>query len=144
MTIKIEKNGVLFALRFLLGGKTIEIKIPKEIREYQEAIFFGLNIRQFLCSLLAIAAAVGLYFATQKTMGNELSGWICMLGATPFAACGFVRYHGMTAEQTLWALLRSEVLEPHKLIFQSENLYWDVLGDPQKRKVVRKKKEEYC
>lgn len=40
----------------------IEIKIPKEIRNYHENIFFGLNTRQFVCSLLALGAAVGLYF----------------------------------------------------------------------------------
>lgn len=40
----------------------MEVKIPKEIREYQESIFFGLSARQFLCSLLAVGAAVGLYF----------------------------------------------------------------------------------
>ena len=32
----------------------IEIKIPKEIRNYHENIFFGLNTRQFVCSLLAL------------------------------------------------------------------------------------------
>mgnify|MGYP000755789594 CR=1 FL=1 len=31
----------------------MEIKIPKEVREYHETIFFGLNTRQFVCSLLA-------------------------------------------------------------------------------------------
>ena len=40
----------------------MEVKIPKEIREYQEAVFFGLSARQFVCSLLAVGAAVGLYF----------------------------------------------------------------------------------
>ena len=84
---------------FFAGGKPIEIKIPKEIREYQESIFFGLNTRQFVCSLLALGVAVGLYFLLRDTAGTEIAGWACMLGAAPFAACGFVRYHGMTAEQ---------------------------------------------
>ena len=39
----------------------IEIKIPKEIRNYHETIFFGLNTRQFICSLLALGAAVWSY-----------------------------------------------------------------------------------
>ena len=29
---------------------------------------------------------------------------MCILGAVPFAACGFIRYHGMTAEQLLWGM----------------------------------------
>ena len=50
-----------------------------------------------------------------------------MLGAAPFAACGFVRYHGMTAEQLLWAVIKSELLTPHRLVFQAENLYYTVM-----------------
>lgn len=111
----------------LLEGKTIEIKIPKEIREYQESIFFGLNTRQFVCSLLALGVAVGLYFLLRDTAGTEITGWACMLGAAPFAACGFVRYHGMTAEQLLWAIIKSELLTPHKLVFRAENLYYTAM-----------------
>ena len=36
----------------------MEIKINKEIRDYQEAVFMGLSLRQFLFSLHAIAVAV--------------------------------------------------------------------------------------
>ena len=40
----------------------MEIKINREIRDYHESMFMGLSLRQTLCSLLAIGAAVGLYF----------------------------------------------------------------------------------
>ena len=36
---------------------------------------------------------------------------------------GFVKYHGMTAEQFIWAWIKSEILMPKKLVFRSENLY---------------------
>ena len=85
----------------------MEIKIPKEIREYRESIFFGLTTRQFICSLLALGVAVGVYFLLQPYVGTEEIGWMCILAAAPFAACGFFRYHGMTAEQFLWAWVKS-------------------------------------
>lgn len=107
----------------------IEIKIPKEISEYQESVFFGLSLRQFVCSLLAVTAAVGLYFLLNHTVGAEIAGWASVLGAAPFAACGFIKYHGMTAEQTLCAILRSEVFTPHKLVFKGENVYAAALKD---------------
>ena len=106
----------------------IEIKIPKEIREYQESVFFGLDLRQFTCSLLAVAAAVGLYFLLDHTVGAEIAGWASVLGAAPFAACGFVKYHGMTAEQTLLAILHSEVFTLRRLVFKGDNLYHAVLA----------------
>ena len=71
----------------------------KEIRDYQESMFWGLSFRQCLFSVLAILAALGIYFVTRKYAGEQVTGWLCVLGAAPFAACGFFRYHGMTAEQ---------------------------------------------
>ncbi len=106
----------------------IEIKIPKEISEYQESVFFGLSLRQFVCSLLAVTAAVGLYFLLNHTVGAEIAGWASVLGASPFAACGFIRYHGMTAGQTLFTILRSEIFTPRRLVFKSENLYHTALA----------------
>ena len=47
----------------------MEIKIPKEVREYHETIFFGLNTRQFVCSLLAVGVAVAVYFLLQPMLG---------------------------------------------------------------------------
>lgn len=44
----------------------MEIKINKEIRNYKETIFFGLSMRQFVCAVLAVGVAVGLYFALNQ------------------------------------------------------------------------------
>ena len=71
----------------------MEVKMNKEIRNYQESMFMGLNLRQCIFSLLA------------------------------FAACGFFQYHGMNAEQFAWAYIKSEFLYPKRLLFQSEDLY---------------------
>ncbi len=81
----------------------MEVKIPKEIRDYQESVFFGLSFRQFFCSVMAVGTAVGLYFWLNPLLGTEMTGWMCIFGAAPFAACGFFRYRGMTAEQFAWA-----------------------------------------
>ena len=36
----------------------MEVRINKEVRDYQESLFFGLSLRQFLFALLAVLAAV--------------------------------------------------------------------------------------
>ena len=104
----------------------MEIKINKEIRDYTESMFFGLSLRQSVFSLLALAVAVGIYFMLKPYLGIETLSWLCILGASPFAALGFINYHGMTAEQLLWAWFRSQVVEPHKLKFESTTLYREV------------------
>lgn len=107
----------------------MEVKMNKEIRDYQESMFWGLNFRQCLFSVLAILAALGIYFVTRKYAGEQVTGWLCILGAAPFAACGFFRYHGMTAEQFAWAVIKSELLYPKRLVFKSENLYFSCMEE---------------
>jgi len=86
-----------------------------------------LNTRQFICSVLAVGVAVGIYFALQPYVGTEEIGWMCILGAAPFAACGFFTYHGMTAEQVLWAWFKSEILCPKRLVFKSDSYYYEAM-----------------
>ena len=107
----------------------MEVKINREIRNYTESMFFGLSMRQFVFSVLAILVAVGLYFLLKPHFGTETVSWMCILGAAPFAALGFITYHGMTAEQFLWAWLRSELLEPKGLRCEASNLYYEALKD---------------
>ena len=40
---------------------------------------------------------------------------------------GFVKYNGMTAEQFVWAWIKSEFLMPKKLMFNPDNLYYETL-----------------
>ena len=121
--------------------------MPKEIRDYQESIFFGLSTRQFLCSLLAGGVARFIYSGrSSAVVGSEEVGWMCILGAAPFAACGFFKYHGMTAEKLAWAWFKSEFLYPKKLVFQSDSLYYEAMEEaiaegekpPHKRKNRRR------
>lgn len=105
----------------------MEVKINREIRSYTESMFFGLSMRQFVFSILACAVAVGLYFLLRPYVGMETVSWMCILGAAPFAALGFISYHGMTAERFLWAWLRSELLEPKRLYCVPTNYYYEAL-----------------
>ena len=108
----------------------MEIKINKEIRDYTESIVFGLSARQFIFSLTAVGVAVGLFFLLRKHFGTETVSWVCILGAVPFAVLGFVRYHGMSAEQFLWAWVRSELLEPKRLTAsRTQNLYCSLMKE---------------
>jgi hypothetical protein len=104
----------------------MEIKINREIREYQESIFFGMNLRQLIFAVLAIGVALGLYFGLHNMLGTETVSWLCVLGAFPFAAIGFVKYNGMRFEQFVLAYLRSEWLMPQTLLLCPNNLYADL------------------
>lgn len=105
----------------------MEIKINREILEYEETLFFGLTLRQFICSVLACVSAIGMYFWLSPYLGTELVSWVCIVGAVPFAVLGFVKYHGMSAEKFIWAWMKSEILMPRKLLFRPQNSYYEIL-----------------
>lgn len=105
----------------------MEVKINKEIRDYTESVYFGLSLRQFIFSLLACGMAVILYFVFRPYFGIETLSWLCILGAAPFAAIGFIKYNGMNAEEFLLAYIRSEFLTPKELVFSPTNYYYELL-----------------
>ena len=105
----------------------MEVKINRDIREFSESIFFGLSLRQFIFSILACIVAVILYFALKPYFGIETLSWVCILGASPFAVFGFVKYNGMTAEKFILAMIRSEFLLPKRLTFKAQNIYYENL-----------------
>ena len=117
----------------------MEIKINKEIRDYQEAVFMGLSLRQFLFSLLACGVAIGIYFGLKDVIGTETVSWLCIIGAFPFAVLGFVKYHGMTAEKAIYAWIKSEFLMPKKLVFHSTNVYYELM----KPSIEQKQKDHF-
>lgn len=115
----------------------MEVKINKEIRNYTESIFFGLSLRQCIFSALACIVAVIIYFSCIDKIGTEVTSWLCMIGAAPFAALGFIKYQEMSAEQIFMTSLRSFLLSKRKLLFQPINLYYEIL----KNQIEAQKKE---
>ncbi len=122
----------------------MEVKINKEIRQYKENIFFGLSLRQFICSALACVVAVGIYFIFKPILKNTGTvSWLCIAGTVPFALLGFVKYNGMTAEKFFIAWIKSEILTPKKLVFKPSNLYLEMYRQCQKGK-KKIKKDKKC
>ena len=112
----------------------MEIKINKDVLEYTEAIFFGLNLRQLVCSGLAIASAVRVYFNMRDVVSQDTVTYLCVAAAAPFAAIGFIRYNGMYLERIILAWMKDNCLCPRKLTYRANNLYKEALNDYLTRK----------
>lgn len=121
-----------------------EIKINKEIRDYTESIFFGLSLRQSIFSIIACIIACGLYFLCKDRLGTEMTSWLCMLGAAPFAALGFIRFQGMYTEDIVKTALYSFLLSSTNLINKPFNLYEElfnsIINQSRKESIVHDKK----
>lgn len=109
----------------IMGDDRIEVKIPKEIRQYKESIFFGLSARQFFCTILAVGIAAGVYLLFGPVIGRETASWLCIVLAAPAAMAGFFSYNGMNFEQFLWAVIKSEVLYAGERRYIGENIYYN-------------------
>ena len=107
----------------------MEVRINREIRDYTESMFFGLSLRQFFFSVLACAAAVGIYLGLSPMLGTETTSWLCIVAAFPFAVVGFLKYNGMTAEKFIWAWIRLTFLTPRVLTFGNTNYYYAMLAE---------------
>ena len=107
----------------------MEVRINREIRDYTESMFFGLSLRQFFFSVLACGVAVGIYLGLNPILGTETTSWLCIVAAFPFAAMGFLKYNGMTAEKFIAAWFRSTFMIPKVLLFGNTNYYHAMLAD---------------
>lgn len=101
----------------------MEVKVNREIRDYSESVFFGMSLRQCVFAVAACSAAVGVFFAVEPVLGLEATSWLCIAAAAPLAALGFLRWHGMTAEQIAVAWASSELLTPKVLLPAHRNTY---------------------
>lgn len=102
----------------------IEIKVPKEIREYKEKILFGLTIRQLFSLIIALAVCIPLYIFGKDALGEDLIGWIVILVAAPIFAFGFAKPNGMNFEHFVVLLLRQQLIEPQKRKYEELPVFW--------------------
>ena len=114
----------------------MEIKINKEIRNYKETIFFGLSLRQFICSVSAVGVAAMLYLLLHDIFGREVISWFCIIGALPIAVAGFFQYNGLTFERFVWAWVKSVILYAGNRGWRTANYYYELLkaNDSQEHK----------
>ena len=104
----------------------------------------GLSIRQCIFSILACGVAVLIYFLNVDYLGVEITSWLCMLGAAPFASLGFITFQSMNAEQIVITVWHSFLLSSRDLIDKPFNLYHELLSDlfEQKKKEVLGKNDK--
>lgn len=98
----------------------MEVPVNREIREYQEALFWGLTLRQLICGAGAIVVCIIVFVGLKPVVGQQTASWLCIAAAIPFGLGAFFRWHGMTVEQLILVWLKDQMI-PRKLSFRSVN-----------------------
>lgn len=115
----------------------MDIKIPKEIRLYKETTVLNLTARQLIFVILAGISSVTTFLTLRKTVEVNLLSIICVFVSAPFAALGFLEFHGMTAEEFIFVWFRYTFMQK-KLSFKSKNFYQELLNAKTKEGLKKK------
>ena len=124
----------------------IEIKLPKDIRDYKEVLFAGLNLRQIVSLSMAFAINVPLYLYSKSYIGEELASWLVMLTGVPVFLLGFIKFDGMPFEKYFMIMLRFNFIVPRKRKYKIENIYTIIYEHQRKAeidniKIIKDKKK---
>ena len=103
----------------------IEIRIPKEIKNYREKLFFGLTLRQCICAGAALLICVPLYIFGNKFLPQEAVSWVVVLIAVPLMFAGFFRYNDMQFEQFAVEIFYY-YFTPQKRVYSYETIFMEL------------------
>lgn len=98
----------------------IEVRIPDEIRDYQEK-YGGFTVRNWIGILLTLILVVPIYYTLQKTIINFVAIFITMLVASPIVLIFFIPIHGMNIEKIFPYIKRNFLDYATVLEFKTEN-----------------------
>lgn len=101
----------------------MDIKLNKEMRDFTENIFWGLNIRQTISLGVAIAGVIVTYLALDKYLKTEALSYIYILVTSLPAAVGWIKIYGLPFEKFLTNFYYTEFEIPKKLVYKSENQF---------------------
>ena len=94
----------------------IEVRIPKEITDYEAKIFFGMSGRKLISFGIAVAISFILFFALRGVLSLQMLGRIAIIIDTPIVAVGFLHKNGLTMEKWIPIILKHK-LNNHKLTY---------------------------
>ena len=77
---------------------SIEVRIPKEIKEYKEKIIFGLNLRQLISVLVGGIICLSTFILIKPIVGVDLASDIIIIEAIPIFAFGFIKVRSFNFE----------------------------------------------
>lgn len=103
----------------------IEIRIPKEIKNYREKLFFGLTLRQCICAGASLLICVPLYIFGSRYLSQEVISWLVVIIAAPLMLVGFFRYNDMTFEKFAveWFY---QMFSPQKRMYSYEPVFMEL------------------
>ncbi len=109
----------------------IEVRIPKEIKEYEDKIFFGLTVRQLISSIIAGVVSIFAYVYFLDYINEEILSYFIIIFDCFILSIGWVKYNGMRMEQFMFVFME-HMIYPQKRIYDDDNIFVSINKDVKK------------
>lgn len=77
----------------------MKAEIPPEITEYKEKMFFGLTVRQLVCTAIGLALAIPTGMFGSKVLPSDVVQYAVVFEIIPCAAIGWLKINDMPFEK---------------------------------------------
>jgi len=120
---------------------SIEVRIPKEIKEYKEKIIFGLSFRQLISVFVGGVICLGTYFLIKPIVGTDLASDIIIFEALPIFAFGFIKVRSFNFETYAKIFLKHK-LTNNKRTYENK-IYRENLREDENKKSAKKEVNKF-
>ncbi len=117
----------------------IEVKMPKEIRNYETHFIGMFTFRQSVCLAVTIPVCIWI-FNTFKEQSMDLACGLCVIPAVFAWLFGWLRIYGMRFEEFLAAAAVNTIIAPTKRRYETNNVYGCIYDEINKKKKTPLKK----
>lgn len=101
----------------------IEIKITKEIGNYEPKFLGPFTLRQSICICIGAPICYGIYQVLSPIMTPDLAGFFCAIPGGIAALFGWVKPYGMKTEKFIQSVFVNMVLAPTNRRYKTENYH---------------------
>lgn len=119
----------------------VEITIPKEVTKYETKLIGNFTARQTVCIIFMVLLCVGGYNLMINFLPQDTVLAVCMVLASPFAACGWIKPYGMHFEDYAKIMLFSNILAPKNRKYKVENTFDLIVAEDKKAEPKQKPKK---
>lgn len=120
---------------------SLEVKIPKEITQYEAKLVGPLTTRQTVWGVLGAVAGWGAYTVSKAFISQDMALTMCLIAALPFLLVGFVKLYEMPFEKFVIGYVKTHMLSPLKRKTAIKNQF--AIIDAEMNPVVEDKKAKY-
>jgi hypothetical protein len=117
----------------------MQVKLNKDIGDYEESVFIGMTLRQAVLGIIGVVIIAGSYFMMGYDADSMLASWAAIGLGLPCFLFAFARPNKMRLEKFLVIWVKSQLLAYRKRKYIAENKYYTACFVTEKEKRMKRR-----